>query len=298
MDVVPLTLRCADAKLVGLLHRPEAHKRRRLGVVIVAGAPQYRVGSHRQFLLLARDLAAAGYPVLRFDYRGIGDSDGTFEGFEAVDADLRSAIDGLTAAAPGLEGIVLWGLCDGASAAAFYAAGDERVSGLVLVNPWVRSEVTVAQARVRSYYRARILSSAFWCKLLSGRLDLRRSIASFAGTVSAAFARPSDGAAAEDGGSGADLAARVSAGLKKFQGHVLLILSGADLTAQEFDQAVLGAGTMNGWTRRPSVTVQRLAHANHTYSTQDWRARVHAWTVAWLNELGGAAHTDTRQRGN
>lgn len=46
------------------------------GVVIIVGGPQYRAGSHRQFVLLARALATAGYPVLRFDYSGMGDSDG------------------------------------------------------------------------------------------------------------------------------------------------------------------------------------------------------------------------------
>ena len=38
------------------------------GVVIVVGGAQYRVGSHRQFVQMARLLAAAGYPVLRFDF--------------------------------------------------------------------------------------------------------------------------------------------------------------------------------------------------------------------------------------
>lgn len=283
-EVIPLTLQCGEATLLALLHRPGAAACRRRGVVIVVGAPQYRVGSHRQFLLLARALAAAGFPVLRFDYRGVGDSDGAFAGFEAVDADLRVAVDGLLAAVPDLEEVVLWGLCDGASAAAFYAAGDDRVSGLVLVNPWVRSEVGVAQARVRSYYSARLLSSAFWRKLLSGRVNLGQSLRSFAETANAAFARGSNAAAPAEGAKETELPGRVSAGLTAFKGDVLLILSGADLTAQEFDQAVLGARSMRPWTQRPTVTIERLPHANHTYSTQAWRERVHAWTLAWLEK--------------
>ena len=54
-----LVFRCAGEELVGILHpAPGA-----TGVVIVVGGPQYRVGSHRQFLLLARRLAASGIPV-------------------------------------------------------------------------------------------------------------------------------------------------------------------------------------------------------------------------------------------
>ena len=42
------------------------------GMLIVVGGPQYRAGSHRQFTLLARDVAATGVPTMRFDYRGMG----------------------------------------------------------------------------------------------------------------------------------------------------------------------------------------------------------------------------------
>jgi len=46
------------------------------GVLIVVGGPQYRVGSHRQFVMLARFLADHGVPCMRFDYRGMGDVSG------------------------------------------------------------------------------------------------------------------------------------------------------------------------------------------------------------------------------
>jgi len=72
---------CQGQRCVGLVHAPGAAS---IGVVIVVGGPQYRVGSHRQFLLLARSLAADGVPVLRFDYRGMGDSEGDIRDFENV----------------------------------------------------------------------------------------------------------------------------------------------------------------------------------------------------------------------
>ena len=72
----PVVFSCGGDQLVGMVHPAAA----RLGVVIVVGGPQYRVGSHRQFVLMARDLAREGYPVLRFDYRGMGDSDGAVRG--------------------------------------------------------------------------------------------------------------------------------------------------------------------------------------------------------------------------
>lgn len=179
-----LTFPCGDAKLVGILHLPTAPNRR--GVVVVVGAPQYRAGSHRQFVLLARDLAEAGYAVLRFDYRGMGDSAGDFSGFEAVETDIRAAVDTLCDRVPDVGEVVLWGLCDGAAAIAFYAAGDPRVTGVVLVNPWVRVPASFAQAQVHHYYLRRLALPSFWRRLIGLEVDFGTSLRSFVGTLVAA----------------------------------------------------------------------------------------------------------------
>src|SRR3974390_2928101 len=106
----PITFSCAGETLLGLIHLPASPPE--LGVVIVVGGPQFRVGSHRQFLLLARELARKGIAVLRFDCRGMGDSDGEFPGFEHIGPDVAAAVDTLVAQVPTLRRIVLWGLCD------------------------------------------------------------------------------------------------------------------------------------------------------------------------------------------
>lgn len=271
-EMVPLAFPCRGDTLIGVLHLPAKPGPR--GVVIIPGAPQYRAGSHRQFVALARDLAAAGIPVLRFDYRGTGDSDGDFVGFEGIGEDIAAAMDALAARAPGVRQVVLWGLCDGASAAAFHAARNPRVAGLVLVNPWVRSQATVAEARVKHYYARRLLSGEFWRKLLSGGLNPARALREFLGTARAARRNGADG--------GDDLPDRVARDIAAYDGPILVILSGADLTAQEFDRAVLRSPARGAWAARAYVTVRRLDGANHTYSTHGWRSQVHAWTLEWL----------------
>ncbi|WP_313872610.1 serine aminopeptidase domain-containing protein [Rugamonas sp. DEMB1] len=106
-DEHALQFSCDDAALIGILSRPRQAATR--GVLVVVGGPQYRAGSHRQFTLLARALAAQGIPVLRFDYRGMGDSEGAARDFEAVSADLRAAIDEFFRQVPTLRDVVLWG---------------------------------------------------------------------------------------------------------------------------------------------------------------------------------------------
>ena len=70
-----LVFACEAQHLVGVLHAPEgAHT----GLIMVSGGDQYRVGSHRMFVELARTLANAGIAVMRFDHRGIGDTAGNY----------------------------------------------------------------------------------------------------------------------------------------------------------------------------------------------------------------------------
>ena len=76
--------------------------------------------------------------------------------FTDVDADLRAAIDAFCARVPSLREVVIWGLCDAASAALFYAQQDERVTGLVLLNPWAHTEDGHAKATLKHYYGARL----------------------------------------------------------------------------------------------------------------------------------------------
>ena len=276
-----ITFSCGGDRLIGILHQPADPGS--CGVVVVVGAPQYRVGSHRQYLLLARDLAEQGFPVLRFDYRGMGDSDGDFAGFEAVDDDIHAAIDALCRHVPDLDRIALWGLCDGASAISFFAAKDPRVKDVVLINPWVRTEETLARAEIGGYYAVRLLSKAFWGRLLSGKIDVFRSVADLLGKLRLALARTPAGGASNAAAT-ASLPQRVAASLRAFEGRSLLVLSGRDLTAQEFESAVLSSKAMTAWSRRPEVSIRKLEGANHTYAKQAWRRTVHDWTVEQLRK--------------
>ncbi|WP_229426989.1 hydrolase 1, exosortase A system-associated [Massilia atriviolacea] len=270
---------CAGEALFGIVSLPVQPARR--AVLIVVGGPQYRVGSHRQFTTLARGLAAQGIAVLRFDYRGMGDSEGAMRDFEAVGEDLRAAVDSLFEAVPGLDDVVIWGLCDGASAALFYAAGDARVSGLVLLNPWVRTSGGHAKATIKHYYRARLFDPALWKKIVRGQFDVRAAAGSFLRIAAAALGK-GQGGAAGSAVAAASLPERMQAGLARFRGKVLLIISGADLTAQEFLDTAAGSDAWQALLAAPRVSRQTLAEADHTFSRRVWKEQVLHWTGDWL----------------
>ena len=272
----PLVFECSGETLLGILHRAAHGAAARPGVLIVVGGPQYRVGSHRQFTQLARALAAGGYPALRFDCRGMGDSSGEFPGFEHIGPDIRAALDALTRAVPGLPGVVIFGLCDAAAAALLYCRSDSRVGGLVLANPWVRSDSGEAQSYVKHYYGQRLLQASFWGKLLTGRLELWASVVDFSRKLVRARA------ASEPAATG-NFIDRMLLGFESFDRHTLFLLSGRDLTAQEFHDLYGSSSRWGAAMRRPGVTVCPYPQADHTFSSAGVRDESIAAILQWLN---------------
>jgi len=274
---------CEGERLVGVIS--EASVNAKVGVLVLVGGPQYRVGSHRQFLLLARRLAQAGISVMRFDYRGMGDSGGSMSSFERTLPDIEAALDAFKGACSSLEKIVLWGLCDAASAALLYwrLTPAPRVSGMVLVNPWVRSEQSLATTHVKHYYGQRLFEREFWAKLARGGIDVAGALRELAGNVVAATR--SNAVERQQETTFQD---SMAAALSDFAGPVLLILSGQDYTAKEFLEYAGADSRWRGLIARENVERADLAKADHTFSTAAWRNEVEALTIDWLQRSFGA----------
>ena len=275
---------CQGEQLVGVISLPETSPEK--AVVIIVGGPQYRIGSHRQFVRLARHLADNGVAAMRFDTRGMGDSSGDWRTFCDVDADVGAAIEALCGAVPTVRSVALWGLCGGAIAALSYWHGtrDSRVRALTLVNPWVRSDETRARTFIKHYYLQRAFAPDFWCKLFRGRVNPRGLLDLYhAARLSIRGALPA--AVGSKRRSKDDLAGRMADALADFSGPTLLILSGNDFTAREFLEAV----------RMDEVWQKNFAHhlfrrlelsdADHTFPQAGAHAMVERATLQLANEM-------------
>lgn len=286
-----LQFRCEGHELLGILSRPAATGNAalpaRTALLIIVGGPQYRVGSHRQFALLARHLAARGHAVLRFDYRGMGDGEGEAHDFEGVAADIRAAVDALLAAAPEVERVALWGLCDAASAALLYCAErrDPRIAGLALLNPWARSAASLARTQVKHYYLQRVTQPSFWLKLLSGKVAgaaLRGLLANL---------RLARGGGSAPDGAGPKAAAqrpfqdRMLDGWRAFAGPRLLLLSDRDHTAKEFLEYCAASPAWTAALAHERLERCEIVDADHTCSSAAARGQVEAATANWLARL-------------
>jgi hypothetical protein len=137
-----------DGQLVGIVsHPPAEHPAARsntanqgaagLSLIILNAGVLHRVGPHRLHVLLARQIAAGGIASLRLDLGGVGDSIASSDAATFRDsavADTRAAMTGL-ATALGRERFLLFGVCSGADNAIATALADDRVAGVVLVDP-------------------------------------------------------------------------------------------------------------------------------------------------------------------
>lgn len=281
-----MVFNCAGCRLLGIATQPETPAE--TGVLIVVGGPQYRAGSHRQFTLLARQLAGQGIASMRFDYRGMGDSEGDMRNFEAIDADIRAAIDTFLKHAPEVRRIAIWGLCDAASAALCYAHTDTRVSRLILLNPWVHTEAGASRARLRHYYLSRLMQRSFWTKFLSGKIELSKSVGDLSKSAHsvATGASPVTFASTDPRHGSPVYIERMLDGLKRFRGEILFILSGNDLTAQEFIALTQQDKRWKRLCDSPRITSETVKKANHTFSSQTWRGQVETRTAQWVNGTG------------
>ena len=273
-----LTFACGGEHLVGILAEPAVPAK--LGVVVVVGGPQYRVGSHRQFVLFARRLATAGIAVLRFDCRGMGDATGPALDFERSADDISAGVDVLIRACPGLKTVVLFGLCDAASAVLLYLEQnhDTRVGGIVLLNPWVRSDVTIAKTYLKHYYGRRLLQKAFWTKLFGGSVNVGDALNAIAKSIKSATARP----ASTNSPAAMTFQDRMAAGMVSFGGSVLVLLSERDLTAKEFMEFAETNSRWTGLLDRINVERHEVPAADHTFSDSGSREMAESHVVGWL----------------
>jgi exosortase A-associated hydrolase 1 len=268
---------CDDNRLVGIVASPVAHAE--VGVLILVGGPQYRVGSHRQFTLLARSLAEAGIASLRFDFTGMGDSEGAKRDFDRTEEDIAAAIDALFASAPTIRRVVLWGLCDAASSAMMFGYRDHRVTGMILLNPWVHNGEYSPQVKLAHYYRPSFSRKDQWRRLFLGQIRLAPALKELAAD---AFALLKRSATATRRSSSPSFIDKMLYGLQQFRHDSLIVLSDADLTAREFSTLIARDSLWNAATSKPAVAIHTVTEADHTFSQKRWKEEVSQLTIDWV----------------
>jgi pimeloyl-ACP methyl ester carboxylesterase len=155
-DDRPVRFMAGERELAGMVHLP-ARDPREQGVVFCDAFGDERRSSCWPMADLAREVAAEGWPVLRFDYWGCGESPGDF-----IDATAATYVSDIVSAVAFLRNeavvgeVFLLGLRFGAVLAARAAQSLENCAGLILVAPVPDGEVYFEAMEKRKLVRGMI----------------------------------------------------------------------------------------------------------------------------------------------
>jgi pimeloyl-ACP methyl ester carboxylesterase len=163
-----------EESLVGVLTEPGSAATGLPAMILLNSGIVHRVGPNRVHVAIARRLAAAGHPVLRFDFSGVGDSPPRVDHLpfeESSVEEARAAMDHLRDTT-GADRFVLAGICSGADVALATAGRDRRVAGVAAVNArrFAASDETFIAVRERAvakHYRRIATSGSFGGKSLA-----------------------------------------------------------------------------------------------------------------------------------
>jgi uncharacterized protein len=166
-----------STELFSFYHEPDAPGGRP-AFVLSHPFGEEKLWSHRVFVNMARRLSALGYPVLRFDYSGTGDSNGALRDSSLAShrADLAAAVRWLKQRLGPGAAVGLLGLRLGATIAAMLAddaRGSDEITGpLILWDPIIDGEAYV-QELLRSHLSTQL---AVYGRVVEGRDSLRDRI--------------------------------------------------------------------------------------------------------------------------
>ena len=257
----------------------------RIAAIFLNAGVIHRVGPSRLYVHLARALADFGWMSVRFDHSGIGDSpvrrDGrSFE--ESATLEAGEAMNALQESY-GVRRFVLIGLCSGAVTAFEAARVDERVAGIVMINPqgfadvaeW--TEYVQNRGHARKYWTQSLFSAASWRKALTGRVDYRR-------LARVLWRQATAGVAAEKA---APVAARVAADLAavlRRRVRTLLVCSEGD-DGIEYMNVILEQDVRRMPPTR-GLTVEILDGADHSLTICDSQRRIIEVVRRWVEAFG------------
>jgi pimeloyl-ACP methyl ester carboxylesterase len=135
----------------GWLHTNREDVGSDVAVLMCHGLHRDALDAYHSFRLLADEFAAAGYPAMRFDYPGTGDScdAGDAEHWAAWQQSVHAAADWLCRHT-GAQRLIFFGLRFGATLATVAAESRSDVAGLILLEPVVRGRSYMQQLLIQA----------------------------------------------------------------------------------------------------------------------------------------------------
>lgn len=267
--------------LVGILARPTSElPNSRPTVVILNTGIVHRVGHHRMYVTMARQLASSGHCVLRFDFSGIGDSrsrDGVASPIAGCLADVVEALNFLEDLGYG-GAFILVGLCSGADIALRYGPSDKRVTGLVLLDPTIPPTIRF----YAHYIGQRLTRLRSWLTFALGRGRIWRDV--IARARLAITAKPDDGRTSVIDPKTRGELEQIYKSLVMRGTKLLVVLTGGPMQGRQSYREQL----LEAFPNVPfddTLVLEHFEDSDHTFTSTDHRERLKRLVLEWAGTM-------------
>lgn len=261
-----------EGTLMGVLATP-AQKHAVPGVVLLNAGLIHRVGPNRLYVSIARRLTELGYPTLRFDMSGIGDSPVTSSGLsgsERAQKDVAAAVDALVDTT-GCEGVVAMGLCSGAMAAHAAALRGPPVVGCVQIDGYMYE----TRGFLIRNYLFKVLDLGVWKRRILAMLSTPPDVAEVEDELPPEFLVPFNADMPTKEGFATDVKTLIDAGQS-----MLFVLSSGGL--QEVNYRRQLHDCVRGVDLDKHATVVHFPNADHTFTGAVVRTRLLDRVAEWM----------------
>jgi hypothetical protein len=317
---VPVTFVNADGlQLFGILHRPQRPRDDGTAILLLSPGVKMRVAPHRLYLKMTEQFVALGYPVLRFDFHGLGDADG--EAPETLLADLYGATQvgryvGDTVAAmdfmqrtEGCSQFIAAGLCGGALTGLLAAQRDTRIRSLVALSiPVILDGSHVDATRHMTAAQLQVTRAAYvnklrfwrkdawqgWLRLLTGRTQYSLALRSLFHPLAARLRHRGSSPATDGASPPADNTNPLFAPAFRTFLHTsrkaLLVFGESDRLYAEFEAKFMSRHATALAPYASSYEVHVTKQANHIFSFAEWQQDALERCCQFLKQHHGERH--------
>lgn len=318
-DVRAIAFPNADGRtLFGTLHVPRSRRPELPAVILFSPGAKMRVGPGRLYVPLTEVLNSLGYLVLRYDFYGLGDSEGELDETLLVDvysniqvgryvSDGQMAIDWLRREY-GASRFIVGGLCGGALTGLLVAEREPSVEALLSIGMTVTLDSDSATpskyltqfelAHLRQGYIAKLLDPRAWLRLLTFRSDFGVIVRSMLSGLTTKRPSAASGFAPQAGEepAAASLPREQLANVNPLfptaffaflgrGGRALMVFSEKDRMLGDWREKFVDLYPEQMRRFAPQVTEHVVPGANHVLSERAWQQEMHAAAQTWLGAL-------------
>ncbi len=299
-------LNARGLRLAGTLHRPVNPRPGLPAVILLSPGVKMRVGPGRLYVPITELLNDYGYTVLRFDFYGLGDSEGDLSETALIDiynhVEVGRYVDDTLAAmrwmreAHGFDSFMLGGLCGGATTAALTAERDPSVVQLLCIGLAIALSTDAARPaqyltrveldqRRRKYFH-RLFKLRSWWRLITFQSEYGVILHSLKRAIIKDPPKPlADPLSAPALQNANPLFPPAFFSFLRRGGRALLLFSEKDRLPSEFEEKFTAPYAESLQPFGSQMRLHTISNANHVLSMPEWRREALEVCREWLREV-------------